>query len=193
LKWFLGIRLQRAFEPSHHLARPRPAAGLVGEARIGAQLHLAALGVMESQIVGGLGHQGIERRIAGEAENIIDAIVLRPLHGLDATVMTVAAPHDAGVRPMRSQAFRHVLDDGPHLGALRGARRTQDRHHRRPAKPSQPIWRRCATKTGSSMPSAHSGDRHGNESRLTRLWLQRAENVQQVLRVPGGALAAALD
>jgi hypothetical protein len=33
----------------------------------------------------------------------------------------------------------------------------------------------------------------GNESRLTRLWLQRAENVQQVLRVPGGALAAALD
>ena len=33
----------------------------------------------------------------------------------------------------------------------------------------------------------------GNESRLTRLWLQGAENVQQVLRVPGGALAAALD
>src|SRR6516162_4404945 len=33
----------------------------------------------------------------------------------------------------------------------------------------------------------------GNESRLTRLWLQRAESVQQVLRVPGGALAAALD
>jgi hypothetical protein len=33
----------------------------------------------------------------------------------------------------------------------------------------------------------------GNESRLTPLWLQRAENVQQVLRVPGGALAAALD
>jgi hypothetical protein len=32
---------------------------------------------MEAQIVGGLGHQGIERRIAGEAENIIDAIVLR--------------------------------------------------------------------------------------------------------------------
>jgi hypothetical protein len=33
----------------------------------------------------------------------------------------------------------------------------------------------------------------GNESRLTRLWLERAESVQQVLRVPGGALAAALD
>ena len=33
----------------------------------------------------------------------------------------------------------------------------------------------------------------GNESRLTRLWLQWAESVQQVLRVPGGTLAAALD
>jgi hypothetical protein len=36
-------------------------------------------------------------------------------------------------------------------------------------------------------------DYQGTESRLTRLWQQRAENVQQVLRVPGGALAAALD
>ena len=33
----------------------------------------------------------------------------------------------------------------------------------------------------------------GNESRLTRLWPRRAESVQQVLRVPGGALAASLD
>ena len=33
----------------------------------------------------------------------------------------------------------------------------------------------------------------GNESRLTGLCLQWAESIQQVLRVPGGALAAALD
>ena len=33
----------------------------------------------------------------------------------------------------------------------------------------------------------------GNESRLTQLCLQRAESLQQVLRVPGGELAAALD
>jgi len=33
----------------------------------------------------------------------------------------------------------------------------------------------------------------GNESRLTRLCLQWAESLQQVLRVPGGAHAAALD
>jgi hypothetical protein len=104
---------------------------------------------MEPQIVGCFGHQGVERRIAGEAENIINAVVLRPLHGLDAAVMTVAAPHDAGVRPMRSQAFRYVFDDGPHLGALRGARRTQDRHHRRPARHMIDVHRQCRALSGS--------------------------------------------
>jgi len=44
-----------------------------------------------------------------------------------------------------------------------------------------------------SQPSTSAYAMQGNESRLTRLWLQRAENVQEVLRVPGGALAAALD
>jgi hypothetical protein len=74
---------------------------------------------MEAQIVGGLGHQGIERRIAGEAEDVVGAVVFRPFHRLDATVMTVAAPHDAGVRPMLLEALRQVFDDGPHLRALR--------------------------------------------------------------------------
>ena len=99
---------------------------------------------MEAQIVGGLGHQRIERGIAGEAENIVGAVVLRPLHRLDATVMTVAAPHDAGVRPMFPQALRHVLDDGPHLGALRGARRAQDRGDRCAARHMIDVHRRKA-------------------------------------------------
>ena len=98
--------------------------------------------MMEAQIVGGLGNKGIERSIAGEAENVIDVVVVRPVHGLDATVMTVAAPHDAGVRPMRPQALRHVLDDGPHLGALRGARRAQDGHDRRAARHMIDVHRR---------------------------------------------------
>ena len=43
-----GDRLQRAFEPSHHFARPFPAAGLVHEARKAAQLRLAADRMMEA-------------------------------------------------------------------------------------------------------------------------------------------------
>src|ERR1700729_3239468 len=111
---------------------------------MGAQLGLVAPGMMEAQIVGGLGHQGIERRIAGEAENIVGAVVFCPFHRLDATVMAVASPYDAGVRPMFPQALGHVLDDGPHLSALRGARRTKDGHNRRAARNMIDVHRREA-------------------------------------------------
>jgi len=57
--------------------------------RIGAQLRLAALGMMEAQIVGSLCHLRIERGIAGKAENIVVAVIFRPLHRLDATVELV--------------------------------------------------------------------------------------------------------
>ena len=58
--------------------------------------------------------------------------------------MAVAAPDDAGLRPMPPQALRHMLDDGPHLRALRGARRAQDRHHRRAARHVIDVHRREA-------------------------------------------------
>ena len=102
---FADIRLQRAFEPGDDFARTFPAGGLIHEARIGAQLRLSAFGVMKAQIVGGFGHHRIEYRIAGEAENIIIAVVFYPFHGFDAAVMTIAAPHDTGVRPMLLRRF----------------------------------------------------------------------------------------
>ncbi len=86
---------------------------------MGAHLFLMALGMMEAQIVRSLGHQRIKRRVAGEAKNVVAFVLFYPFHRLDAAVMTVAAPHDAGVRPMPLQALRYVLDDGPHLRALR--------------------------------------------------------------------------
>ena len=42
------------------------------------------------------------------------------------------------------QALRHVLDDGPHLRALRGARRAQDGRHRRAARHVIDVHRRKA-------------------------------------------------
>src|ERR1700751_5095206 len=70
----LAVRLQRTLQSRHYLARSIPAAGLIEEARKSAQLGLIALGMMEAQIVGGLGHQGIEPRIACEAENVVGAV-----------------------------------------------------------------------------------------------------------------------
>src|ERR1700720_4222791 len=108
---------------------------------------------MEAQIIGDPGYQGIECGITGEAEDVIDVVVLvRPVHRLDAAVMAVAAPHDAGSRPMPSQMLRHVLDDGPPLRALRGARRAQDRHHRRAASRVIDVHRREAALTGMGVP-----------------------------------------
>src|SRR5262250_1877619 len=95
-----------------------PTPGLVQEARIGAQLRLAAHRMMEAQIDSGLRHQGVERGIAGEAENVVCIVVFCPFHRLDPAVVAVAAPHDAGLRPMTAQALGHMPDDGAHLAAL---------------------------------------------------------------------------
>jgi len=46
---------------------------------------------------------------------------------------------------MLLQALRHVLDDGPHLRALRGARRAQDGGNRRAARHVIDVHRREAT------------------------------------------------
>jgi hypothetical protein len=51
---------------------------------------------------------GRERRIAGEAENIVGAVVLRPFHRLDATVMTVAAPRCGCSANVASAAWSHA-------------------------------------------------------------------------------------
>ena len=45
---------------------------------------------------------------------------------------------------MFPQALGHVLDDGPHLGALRGARRAKDGHDRRAACNMIDVHRRKA-------------------------------------------------
>jgi hypothetical protein len=118
--------------------------GLVHEARKRAQLGLAAHRMMKAQIIGDLCHHGVERGIAGEAEDVVGLVVLRPVHRLDAAVVTVAAPDDPGVRPMSLHALRHVLDDGLYLGAFRGARRAQDRRHRGAARDVINVHRREA-------------------------------------------------
>ena len=59
-----GDRVQRAFELSHHFARPPPTGGLVHEARKPAMLGLAAHRMMEAQIIGDLRHHGVEHGIA---------------------------------------------------------------------------------------------------------------------------------
>src|SRR5206468_12870425 len=98
--------------------------GLVREARKAAQLRLATHRMMEAQIVSGLCHEGIQRGIAGEAEDVLRIVVFRPFNGLDAAVVAVAAPDDAGVRPMSPHALRNMLS-----GVPTGPSRTREAAH----------------------------------------------------------------
>jgi hypothetical protein len=70
-------------------------------------------------------HRGkVRTRIQANCSVVLDTVAFRPFHRVDATAVAVAAPDNPGVRPMSLQALGHVLDDGPHLGALGGARGT---------------------------------------------------------------------
>ena len=59
-------------------------------------------------------------------------------------MLTQGVRRGTGVRPMLPQVHRHVLDDGPHLRALRGARRAQDGRVRRAARHVIDVHRRKA-------------------------------------------------
>jgi len=54
-------------------------------------------------------------------------IAFRPFHSLDAAVVAVAPPHDAGVRPMSPQALRHMFDDRSHLRDYRAVQASIER------------------------------------------------------------------
>ena len=56
--------------------------------------------------------------------------------------MTVAAPYDAGMRPVFAKAFGHMLDHGSHLRPLGGARRPQNGRDRRAARHMIDVHRR---------------------------------------------------
>src|SRR5262249_39360909 len=62
----------------------------VHEAGKGTQFRLAAHCMMKAQIDSGLRHQGIERGIAGEAEDVVRIVVFRPVHGLEPAVVAGA-------------------------------------------------------------------------------------------------------
>jgi hypothetical protein len=62
---------------------------------------------------------GGEKLIAGQAENILEAIVLAPIHNLAATIMAIAPDGDPGRRPMRADAAGDLAQMTAHFLAGR--------------------------------------------------------------------------
>ena len=120
----------------------RPALGLVFEARVAAHLVLGAERVPEAQRLRSLGNEAVEPAVAGKAEDIAGAIAFSPCHRLVPAVVAVAAPDQAGRRPVAADALRQVPDDGAHLRALGRPGRTQDGDDRRAAGDVVDVHRR---------------------------------------------------
>ena len=100
-------RVARVRQLEAENARPPPTPGLVQEARIGAQLRLAAHRMMEAQIDSGLRHQRRARHCR-RGRKLVGMVVFCPFHRLDPAVVAIAAPHDAGLRPMGAGAWSHA-------------------------------------------------------------------------------------
>src|SRR6202040_2659140 len=88
-------------------ARPAALVPLLGRvARLGKAAQNLSLvhGTAHPDIVGGGVDQAVEHNIAGEPENVVDAVVLAPRHPLFAAVMAVAADGDVGAGPVPADA-----------------------------------------------------------------------------------------
>ena len=70
-----------------------------------------------SDRVGGLLHRLRQGLRTGQADDVIDAIVLAPAHRLCSSVMAVATEQDAGLRPTAPNAANEAAQMGPHFDA----------------------------------------------------------------------------
>jgi len=60
---------------------------------------------------------GMQHVVPGEAEDVIDAVRLAPIRDLGASIVAVAAPTQARLRPMTADATDDMSDDGADLDA----------------------------------------------------------------------------
>ncbi len=123
---------RRRLEPGDDAAFPVPRAGGVIEVGEAAHPVGAGLGAAHLEVVADLPGEAVQRRIAGQPEDEVDAVVLAPVHRLVAAVMAVPAEGQPGARPVPADTADKVLQQGADLdprGRLAGAQ--EDRH--RPA------------------------------------------------------------
>ena len=72
----------------------------------------------------------MQHRIAGQAEDVIDAVVLAPRHRLGPAVVAVAPEGKPGARPVPADAPRQVLEHGADLDPRRRLAGAQENRHR---------------------------------------------------------------
>ena len=91
---------RRRLQPSHDPAFAAPGAGGVVEGGEAAHPVRAGLGAAHLEIVGHLVCERVQRAVAREAEDVVDAVLLAPGHGLRAAIVAVSPEDDPSVRPV---------------------------------------------------------------------------------------------
>ena len=71
--------------------------------------------------------KAVQHGIARQAEDIVDAVVLAPCHGLPPAVVAVSPE---GARPVPADAAHQVLEEGADLDARRRLAGAQENRHR---------------------------------------------------------------
>jgi len=110
--------------------RSQPGFGGVGEGGKAAHLLRFRLGAADLEVVGALGRQGIESLVAGEPEDVVDAVLLAPFHGFRAGVVGIAADGDPGTGPVAANTPDQMPEDAADLGARGCLARAQQHRHR---------------------------------------------------------------
>ena len=91
---------------------------------------LSGLGAAHLEIVGDPACQAVQRGVARQAEDVVDAVLFAPGHGLGPSVVAVAPDGEPGARPVPADAADQVLDKGAELGARRRLAGAQENRHR---------------------------------------------------------------
>ena len=102
----------RRLQPGDDTAFPAPRAGGVIEAGEAAHPVGAGLGAAHLEIVADLVCKAVQRGVAGQAEDVVDAVRLAPGHGLSPAVVAVAPESQPGARPVPADAAHQVLEQG---------------------------------------------------------------------------------
>ena len=122
----------RRLQPGDHAARAVPRAGGVGEVGEAADLVATGFGVARPDLLAGLAGKGVQHRIAGQAEDIVDAVVLAPRHRLGPAVVAVAPEGEPGARPVPADAPRQMLEHGADLDPRRRLAGAQEKGQEHP-------------------------------------------------------------
>ena len=126
-----GVEAARGgLQPGDDPAFAVPRTGGIVEGGEAPHLFGAGLGAAHLEVVGDAVCEAVQHGIARQAEDVVDAVLLAPRHGLGPAVVAVSPEGEPGARPVPADAAHQVLEEGADLGARRRLARAQENRHR---------------------------------------------------------------